>query len=112
MKQEIYTYSWSRIKSYEVIYRTFKCYVSTVKIEDVTVSQLTHVLYNTISMWCLLLSYPCLAASWPKICPDAECYVNVGTTNPEQLGETNDWLERKDKTLLCSLTTQHITQGL
>lgn len=63
---------------------------STVKIEDVTASQPTHVLCKNISMWCLLLAYPWLAACWPKICPDAECYVNVGTTNPEQLGETND----------------------
>lgn len=61
-------------------------------------------------MWCLLLSYPWLAASWPKICPDAECYVNVSTTNPEQLGEINDWLEREEKTLLCSVPAQHITQ--
>jgi hypothetical protein len=83
---------------------------SIVKIEDVTVSQLTHVLCKNISMWCLLLSYPWLAASWPKICPDAECYANVGTTNPEQPGETNDWLERKEKTLLCSVTAHIITQ--
>ena len=83
---------------------------STVKTEDVTVSQLTHVLCKNISMWCLLLSYPWLTVSWPKICPDAECYMNVGTTSPEQLGETNDWLERKEKTLLCSLTAQLITQ--
>jgi len=83
---------------------------STVKIEDVTASQLTHILCKNISMWCLLLSYPWLAASWPKICPDAECYVNAGTTNPEQPGETNDWLERKEKTLLWSVTAQLITQ--
>ena len=68
---------------------------STDKIEDV--SQLRHVLFNNIIMWYLPLSYLCLAASWPKICPDAECCVNVGTTNPEQLGETNDWLKRKEK---------------
>jgi hypothetical protein len=48
-------------------------------------------------MWSLQLSCPCLAASWPKICPDAECYVNVSTTNPEQLDEKCDWLERKKK---------------
>lgn len=83
---------------------------SIVKIEDVMVSQLTNVLCKNISMWCLLLSYPWLAASWPKICPDAECYVNVGTTNPEQLGETNDWLEGKEKTLVCSVTAQLIIQ--